>query len=468
MKKSVWSLASILLVVTSGLLSAPLTAGPASAAELPGGGGVRADSPLSDPTVAAQSVVARGFFWQLTAPQPVVPGTYLTARRLAHHVSHGTRSDRQFFVISRSGSNDVPEAALGAYHHAEQVMASSDPGCGISWTLLAAIGRVESNHGRFGGAQLGADGVSRPGIVGPRLDGAGPFAAIRDTDHGALDGDPVWDRAVGQMQFLPGTWASVGRDGDGDGVANPNDINDSALAAAVYLCGAGGSLSDQAGMAGAAFRYNHSDYYVSLVLSYQAGYQTGVFAIPSPPPPSSSGKHSTKHHARTLKQTGRSPHAHGVGHAAHGAPSTAGHHQPTPGHVVTPAPGPKPKPTPGPTTPTPTPTPTPVPTPTAPDLRTVSGTWTACGPDYCLDGAKLDLGPASIRGDRAAADFDGDGTVESDAEELAGLVGTHVSLRVAQGSGPLVVYVIGSHGYRNADASFARATDGQGGSSSGS
>ncbi len=52
-------------------------------------------------------------------------------------------------------------------------MATADPDCDISWTLLAAIGRVETNHGRFGGAQLGSDGVSRPEIRGPQLDGAG-------------------------------------------------------------------------------------------------------------------------------------------------------------------------------------------------------------------------------------------------------------------------------------------------------
>ena len=84
--------------------------------------------------------------------QPVVPGLILLAPRGAHEGSKGTRSDEQFFEISSTGSNDVPEAALRAYHHAEKVMATADPGCEISWTLLAAIGRVESNHGRFGGA----------------------------------------------------------------------------------------------------------------------------------------------------------------------------------------------------------------------------------------------------------------------------------------------------------------------------
>ena len=158
--------------------------------------------------------------------------------------SRGNRSDDQFFEISRTGSNDVPEAALRAYRHAEKVMATADPDCDISWTLLAAIGRVETNHGRFGGAQLGSDGISRPEIRGPQLDGAGPFAAIRDSDNGVLDRDKVWDRAVGQMQFLPQTWRSVERDGDGDGTKNPDDIDDSALGSAVYLCGAGGSLAD--------------------------------------------------------------------------------------------------------------------------------------------------------------------------------------------------------------------------------
>ena len=39
--------------------------------------------------------------------------------------------------------------------------------------------------------------------------------------HGRLDGDDTWDRAVGPMQFIPSTWAWSGRDGDGDGVAQP-------------------------------------------------------------------------------------------------------------------------------------------------------------------------------------------------------------------------------------------------------
>ncbi len=137
----------------------------------------------------------------------VVPGTVLVPRGAHEGSRRAPAATSEFFKISRTGSNDVPEAALRAYHHAEKVMATADPDCQISWTLLAAIGRVESNHGRFGGSQLGSDGVSRPEIRGPQLNGAGAFAAIHDSDNGALDHDKAWDRAVGQMQFLPETWA---------------------------------------------------------------------------------------------------------------------------------------------------------------------------------------------------------------------------------------------------------------------
>ncbi|MBV9830742.1 MAG: lytic transglycosylase domain-containing protein, partial [Marmoricola sp.] len=254
---------------------------PAFAAEGP----AQVSDPGNTTTATAQTSGDFGYVWSLATGQVVMPGAYLQALSVTHPGSTGTRSDEQFFQISSTGSNDVPSAALRAYKHAADVMAHDDPGCQIPWTLLAAIGRVESNHGRFGGAQLGSDGESRPAILGPVLDGTGAFAAIKDTDHGTMDGNKVWDRAVGQMQFLPSTWLSVARDGDGNGTKDPNNINDAALGAAVYLCGVGGSLANPTGMARAAFRYNHSDYYVQLVLSFQNGYDTGVFSVPSPPPP---------------------------------------------------------------------------------------------------------------------------------------------------------------------------------------
>jgi hypothetical protein len=170
----------------------------------------------------------------------------------------------------------------------EEMVAAAGPGAALLLLLVVPI--VWGAPMGLICAELGSDGVSRPEIRGPQLDGAGPFAAIHDSDNGALDRDKVWDRAVGQMQFLPQTWRSVERDGDGDGTKNPDDIDDSALGSAVYLCGAGGSLAGVEGMSRAAFRYNHSDYYVQLVLSFVAGFETGVFALPSPPPPPADAK----------------------------------------------------------------------------------------------------------------------------------------------------------------------------------
>lgn len=439
--KLAWALLSSLTL----LLTGPAGLGPAEAAT-----GSPSESTTGTTTgstagsnVATPSTVhaPQAFYWQLTTAQPVVAGTVLLP--LARRVSEGTRSDDQFFQISRTGSNDVPAAALRAYHRAERTIARTDPGCRVSWTMLAAIGRVESNHGRYGGSQLGADGVSRPEIRGPRLDGAGAFAAIRDTDHGRLDRDRLWDRAVGQMQFLPETWASVARDGDGDGRKNPDDIDDSALGSAVYLCGAGGSLADRTGMARAAFRYNHSDYYVALVLSYQAGYATGVFALPSPPPPVAT---TTARRATVVRKpaTVRPP-----------ATKPAKQVRPTPTRAPKPAPKPTPTPTPK---PVPKPTPKPTPAPAGPALVTVNGTWNACADSFCLGATPLDLGPIGVQGDRAHDDFDGNGTVGTNLEEFTGLVGKPVGLQVERKAGGLVVYVIGDAGYRNADGSFARPT----------
>ena len=142
-------------------------------------------------------------------------------------------------AISAIESYDVPAAAMRAYRNAADEMASTMPGCQLPWTLLAGIGRVESDHGRYGGSVLGEDGLPRPAIRGVALNGVGPVAAIADSDDGEWDGDTVWDRAVGPMQFIPTTWAGAGRDGDGDGEQNPNDIDDAALAAAYYLCHVG-------------------------------------------------------------------------------------------------------------------------------------------------------------------------------------------------------------------------------------
>jgi membrane-bound lytic murein transglycosylase B len=199
--------------------------------------------------------------------------------------------------------NGIPMVALQAYRGAQAALARSAPGCHLSWSVLAGIGRVESNHGRFGGATLRANGVSQPLIRGVALNGHG-VARITDTDGGRWDGDHTFDRAVGPMQFIPGTWARIAADGDGDGVANPNDIYDAALGAGVYLCAANRNLATAQGLHDAIFSYNHSESYVALVTALTRAYRAGVpidslpaatvrGATPKPPksqlPPATSG-----------------------------------------------------------------------------------------------------------------------------------------------------------------------------------
>jgi membrane-bound lytic murein transglycosylase B len=178
-------------------------------------------------------------------------------------------------VISGLAANGIPNVALNAYRVAATRMSNSSPDCGIDWSLLAGIGRVESNHGRFGGATLNSDGTSTPKIMGPPLNGVS-FAFIRDTDGGSFDGDSSYDRAVGPMQFIPSTWQAYGADADGSGTADPFNINDAALAAAHYLCVAGGNLRTDAGQRRAVMAYNHSDSYVNEVLALAHAYASGI------------------------------------------------------------------------------------------------------------------------------------------------------------------------------------------------
>lgn len=180
------------------------------------------------------------------------------------------------FISGGLADNGVPAPTLRAYRAAAEVLGREQPDCRIDWALLAGIGRVESNHGRFGGATVTGEGVSIPSILGPRLDGSLPGTmVIRDSDGGALDGDTAYDRAVGPMQFLPGTWKRWGSDGDRDGTSDPQNINDAALASARYLCSGTPGL-DQPGPAAAAVRrYNNSSAYVDQVLGLAEAYRTG-------------------------------------------------------------------------------------------------------------------------------------------------------------------------------------------------
>jgi membrane-bound lytic murein transglycosylase B len=170
----------------------------------------------------------------------------------------------------------LPASVFAAYREAESELARSAPGCHLRWQLLAAIGQVESGQAR--GGRVSADGTTPAPILGPRLDGNG-FAVIRDSDGGAYDGDSVYDRAVGPMQFIPSTWATWGADGNGDGRADPNNVFDAALAAGRYLC-AGRDLSEPGDLDRAILGYNRSRAYLRTVRAWFAYFLEGHRVVP--------------------------------------------------------------------------------------------------------------------------------------------------------------------------------------------
>ncbi len=179
------------------------------------------------------------------------------------------------------GPLGIPGVVLDAYQFAERTLAAARPGCHLSWSVLAGIGRIESGHASAG--RVDTYGNTLGPILGPKLDGSPGIAAIPDTDRGALDTDTVWDRAVGPMQFIPSTWRGYGVDGNGDGVANPNNIYDSTVASGLYLCAGRTDLADPAQLQAAVFRYNHSASYVDIVLRWAHAYLTDVIPTPSAP-----------------------------------------------------------------------------------------------------------------------------------------------------------------------------------------
>ncbi len=171
------------------------------------------------------------------------------------------------WVTRTAAQAGIPEPAVRAYGAATLAENRAEPACHLGWTTLAGIGWVESQHGTIGGRTLGSDGRSVPPVFGPALDGHGDVAAIREYDGS-------WARAVGPLQFLTTTWTTWASDGDGDGVSDPQDLDDAALAAARYLCAAGGDLVTGSGWVAAVRAYNHADSYVRAVYSAASAYAT--------------------------------------------------------------------------------------------------------------------------------------------------------------------------------------------------
>jgi hypothetical protein len=117
---------------------------------------------------------------------------------------------------------------------------------GVPWELLAAIGKVECDHGR-------------------------------DSDPSCWrEGTVNYAGAGGPMQFLAATWATYGVDANGDGRADRWDPVDAIYGAARYLK-ANGAPTD---LQRAIYAYNHSPAYVHQVLDLMQRYRQQAATAP--------------------------------------------------------------------------------------------------------------------------------------------------------------------------------------------
>ena len=153
-------------------------------------------------------------------------------------------------AVSASASKDIPPVALRAYRKAGAAT-------GVDWSYIAAIGKVETDHGRYGGSKMDSDGNVRP--------------KIRNSIG-----------ASGPMQFMPPTWGQYKQDGNFDGVKSVDNIYDAALAAGRYLnrSGAPGNMRK------AIFAYNRANWYVNKVIKQAKVYSASVSGGPANVPAS--------------------------------------------------------------------------------------------------------------------------------------------------------------------------------------
>jgi len=186
----------------------------------------------------------------------------------------------------------IPPVAYEAYLAASAAAPTVTATCAVDWTVLAGIAQVESHHGRIDPDHaLAANGDVVPPIRGSALDGTRGTRSVLDTDGGELDGDAEWDRAMGPLQFIPETWSELGRDGNGDGVADPDNLYDAGLTAVAHLCvRTPGDYMDRAQLRAALVGYNASGRYAEEVLGWVERYRTEPLAdVLESPEPDESG-----------------------------------------------------------------------------------------------------------------------------------------------------------------------------------
>lgn len=225
---------------------------------------------------ATAMLLASSCSWQLGTPIPEgVPPPAGDPVPAVDTYARGRPADQLHqWALERAPKLGIPVNALEAYAYAARVAEVENPNCHLAWTTLAGIGMVESHHGTYRGAAIAPNGDVSPPIRGVRLDGTNGNLEIVDGEA-SLDGDPVYARAMGPMQFIPETWRLYAVDANNDGDISPDNFDDAALSAAGYLCFRGKDLATPRGWMNALRAYNHSDQYARTVRDWATAYAAG-------------------------------------------------------------------------------------------------------------------------------------------------------------------------------------------------
>ena len=226
---------------------------------------------------ATAMLLASSCSWDSAAPIPdgVPPPPGAAVPAISTHMAGRPAAQLKDWAAERAPALGIPIEALEAYAYAARVAQVENPGCHLAWTTLAGIGMVESHHGTYRGAEIGPDGDVTPPIRGVRLDGTDGNLEILDPTAVSGDGEPVYARAMGPMQFIPETWRLYGVDANNDGLADADNFDDAALSAAGYLCFRGKDLDTPRGWMSALRAYNHSDHYARAVRDWATAYAAG-------------------------------------------------------------------------------------------------------------------------------------------------------------------------------------------------
>lgn len=181
------------------------------------------------------------------------------------------------YAISTEAREDIPADYLALYIDAAREYR-------LDWAILAAVGKVETDHGRS------------------------PLPGVRSgvNSHGCCGGP---------MQFWispphPNTWDTYGVDGNGDGRKNPHDPADAIPAAANYLRASGAPANWRR----ALFAYNHATWYVNQVLDQATQYRATPTTLTDTLPATGGDRLATIIATADALDRARIPYCYGGGH----------------------------------------------------------------------------------------------------------------------------------------------------------